>query len=192
MGQAQKISYYTLDEYLAFERETDIRHEYLDGEIVAMGGASRTHNMLVFNLGSAIRPHLRGTSCRIGGSDMKVLIKAVNRSYYPDLVVSCSSPHDEIDDYTETQPRLVVEILSPSTAVVDRTEKRLNYQRLDSLQEYVLVAQNERLVEVYRRQRNGWVHITYGAAEVIELSSLDLHLAMDVIYEDVLSASDER
>ncbi len=191
MGQAQKIPYYTLDEYLVFERETDIRHEYLDGEIVAMGGASRIHNTLVFNLGSAIRPHLRGTPCRIGGSDMKVLIEAVNRSYYPDLVVSRSDPHDEIDDYTETQPRFIVEILSPSTAAIDRTEKRLNYQRLDSLQEDVLVAQNERLIEIYRRQSDGWIYINYGADEVIELSSLNLYLGMDTIYEDVPLTSDE-
>lgn len=185
MSQTQKIHRYSVDEYFALERKSDVRHEYLDGEIVAMGGASRIHNMLVFNLGTAIRPKLRGTTCRIGGGDMKVFIAAANRAYYPDLVVSCSDPGDEIDEYTETQPRLIVEILSSSTAATDRSEKRLNYQRLDSLQDYVLVAQTEPSVEVYSRLPEGWTCTVYGAGETVALSSIDLQLPMAVIYEDV-------
>lgn len=185
MSQAQKIHRYSVDEYFALERESDVRHEYLDGEIVAMGGASRVHNMLVLNLGAAIRPYLRGTPCRIGANDMKVFIAAANRAYYPDLVVSCSDPGDEIDDYTETHPRLIVEILSPSTEATDRSEKRLNYQRLDTLQEYVLVAQSEPLVEIYSRQQDGWTCTEYSAGEAVVLSSIDLQLPMAVIYEDV-------
>jgi len=73
-----------------------------------MGGASSIHNILAFNLGTAIRPKLRGTTCRIGGGNMKVSIAAANRAYYPDLVISCSDPGDEIDEYTETKPRLIV------------------------------------------------------------------------------------
>jgi len=186
MSQARHIHRYTVDEYLALERESDVRHEYLDGEIIAMGGASRAHNTLVFNLGTAIRPQLRGTPCRIGGSDMKVFIAAANRGYYPDLVVSCSDPADEVDDYTETRPLLIIEILSPSTATTDRTEKRLNYQRLDSLQEYVLVAQQKPLVEIYRRQPDGsWTYTQYHANDEIELTSIDLRLFMAVVYEDI-------
>ncbi len=185
MSQPQKIQRYSVDEYLALERESDVRHEYLDGEIVAMGGASRTHNMLVFNLGTAIRPQLRGTPCRIGGGDMKVFIAAANRAYYPDLVVSCSDPGEEVDDYTETQPRLIVEILSSSTAATDRSEKRINYQRFDSLQDYVLIAQSEPAVEVYSRQPDGWNYTVYGSGETVVLSSIDLQLPMALIYEDV-------
>lgn len=184
MSQAQRIQRYSVEEYFALERDTDVRHEYLDGEIVAMGGASRTHNTLVLNLAAVIRPRLRGTSCRIGGGDMKVFIESANRGYYPDLVVSCGDPTEEVDEYTETRPVLVVEVISPSTAVIDRTEKRLNYQRLDSLQEYVLVAQHEPLVEVYQRQSEGWTHIQYCADDTIELTSIDLRLAMSVVYED--------
>ena len=185
MNQTQKIHRYSVDEYFALERESDVRHEYLDGEIVAMGGASRIHDMLVFNLGTAIRPILRGTTCRIGGGDMKVFIAAANRAYYPDLVVSCSDPGDEIDEYTETQPRLIVEILSSSTAVTDRSEKRLNYQRLDSLQDYALVAQSKPSVEVYSRLPDGWTCTEYAAGETVALSSIDLELPMAMIYEDV-------
>lgn len=185
MSQVQKIQRYSVSEYFTLERNSDIRHEYLDGEIVAMGGASRVHNALVFNLASAIRPHLRGTPCRIGGSDMKVFIAVANRAYYPDLVVSCGDPADEVDEYTETRPLLIVEILSPTTAVTDRTEKRLNYQRLDSLQEYILVAQREFLVEIYRRQGDDWTHTQYSVGEEIELTSIDLRLPLSVVYEDI-------
>ena len=185
MSQTNKIDRYSIDEYFALERESDVRHEYLDGEIVAMGGASRIHDILVFNLGTAIRPRLRGTACRIGGGDMKVFIAAANRAYYPDLVVSCSDPSDEIDEYTETQPQLIVEILSPSTSTTDRSEKRLNYQRLDSLQDYVLIAQSECRVEVFSRLPDGWTSTVYGAGDTVALPSIDLQIPMAVIYEDV-------
>jgi Uma2 family endonuclease len=188
MSQVQKIQRLSVTEYCTLERETDVRHEYIDGELIAMGGASRVHNTIAFNLVAAIRPHLRGTSCRIGGGDMKVFIKALNRGYYPDLVVSCNDPANEAnktDEYTETRPLLVIKVLSPSTTVTDRTEKRLNYQRLDSLQEYVLVAQHKSSVEVYRRQPDGWLYIQYSAGDDIELASIDLSLPVSIIYEDI-------
>ncbi len=185
MSHATRIRRYTLAEYLAMEPEGDVRHEFVDGEIFAMVGASRVHNALVMNLVTAIRPHLRGTPCRIAGQDMKVLITAANRSYYPDLVVSCGDPGDEIDDYTETRPCLIIEVLSPSTATIDRREKRLAYQMLDSLRDYVLVAQTEPLVEVYCRQPAGWTRTSYGTDETVVLPSIDLRLPMAVIFEDV-------
>lgn len=185
MSQAQKIHRYSIDEYLALERESDMRHEYLDGEIFAMVGSSRAHNALATSLTAAIYLHLRGTPCRVASNDMKVLIAAANRAYYPDLVVSCSDPAEEIDDYTETHPRLIIEVLSLSTAAIDRREKRLAYQTLDSLQDYVLVAQTEPLVEVYSRQSDGWMHTTYGAGETVVLPAIDLQLPVAVIYEDV-------
>lgn len=186
MSQAQKIQRLSIGAYFAMERDSAIRHEYLDGEIVAMGGASRTHNTLVFNLGAAIRPHLRGTPCRMGGSDMKVFIEAANRAYYPDLVVSCSNPADEPDEYTETQPILIVEVLSPSTARVDRTEKRINYQRLDSLQDYVLIAQREPMTTVYHRQVDSdWTQTDYRADDVIELASINVELPLSTLYEGI-------
>lgn len=185
MSHAVRIRRYTLTEYLAMEPEGDVRHEFIDGEIFAMAGASRTHNTLVMNLAAAIRPQLRGTPCRIASQDMKVLIAAINRAYYPDLVVSCGDPAEEIDDYTETHPRLIIEVLSSSTATTDRREKRLAYQTLDSLQDYVLVAQTEPRVEVYSRQPDGWTQTIYGTNETIALPSVGLWLPMAVIFEDV-------
>ena len=192
MSHAIPIRRYTLAEYLAMEPEGDVRHEFVDGEIFAMVGASRVHNALVMNLVAAIRPHLRGTPCRIASHDMKVLIAAGNRAYYPDLVVSCNDPVNELDDYTETHPRLIIEVLSPSTATVDRREKRLAYQTLDSLRDYVLVAQDKPLVEVYSRQPDGWTQTSYVANETVVLPSIDVELLMSVIFEDVPLASTPR
>lgn len=192
MSQAHKIRSYSVSEYFALEQDSQTRHEYLDGEIIPMGGASRAHNIIVFNLGAVIRPHLRGTSCRLGGSDMKVFIASANRAYYPDLMVSCGDPGAGADDYTETQPLLIVEVLSPTTATIDRSEKRLNYQRLDSLQECLLISQHEALLELYRRQPEGWMYIGYGADDEIELTSIDLRLPVAVIYEDIALPANRR
>ena len=189
MSQAVPKQLFTLEEYLAIEPEGNVRHEFVDGELYAMTGTSRAHNIITVNLTAAIRPHLRGTPCRVVSTDMKVVIAAANRGYYPDLLVSCSDPADEIDSYTETQPRLVIEVLSPSTEAFDRSDKSTHYRRIDSLQDFVLVAQTEPLVEVYNRQAGGWTHTVYGPGGVVTLASIDLCLPMAVIYEDVPLAS---
>ena len=186
MTSAIHIPRYTLDEYLAMEPEGEVRHEYINGEIFAMVVSSLPHNIIVMNLGTAIRPHLRGTACRVVANDRKVLIAPAQRVYYPDLLVSCGKAEHSIDVYTETQPVLIVEVLSKSTARIDRQQKRLDYQMLDSLQDYVLVAQTERLVEVYSRQAaEHWTQTVYRDDDRIELPSIELSLPMAVIYEDV-------
>ena len=189
MGQAQRIPHYTLTEYLVLERATDVRHEYLDGLLVAMGGASRRHNRLVLNLGAALLTHLEGTPCRVDANDLKVAVAAVNRVYYPDLVVSCSNLEDEIDDYTESPPCLIAEVLSPSTEILDRTEKRVNYQRLESLEDYVLIAQDKSIVERYSRTTDGWIRSIYHGDESILLPSIDFELPVKTLYAGVASLS---
>jgi Uma2 family endonuclease len=171
-----------LAEYLAIEPEGKVRHEFIDGELVAMTGTSRAHNLITMNLGAAIRPHLRGTPCRVVSTDMKVVIATAQRGYYPDLIVSCSDPADELDEYTETQPQLIIEVLSPSIEAFDRTEKWRPYQPLSSLQDDVRVAQSAPQVEVYSRQAAGWQQTPYGPGATVELPSIDLELPMVVIY----------
>ena len=186
MSRAAPKRLFTLAEYLALEPEGNVRHEFIDGELFAMTGTSRAHNAIVTNLTIALGLHCRGTPCRVASSDMKVLIAAANRGYYPDVVVSCSDPANQPDEYTESQPRLIIEVLSPSTEVADRQRKRLDYQKLDSLHDYVLIAQSEPKVDVHSRQRGGvWVPATYGADETVVLPSIDLQLPTAVIYEDV-------
>ena len=176
---------FTLADYLTIEPEGNVRHEFIDGELVAMTGTSKAHNFITMNLGAAIHGHLRGTPCRVASHDLKVVIAAANRGFYPDLVVTCSEDNQD-DNYTETQPRLIVEVLSPSTEAFDRGDKRLAYQQLDSLQDYVLIAQDRPAVEVYHRQGGDvWVRSEYGPGDTVTLASIDLRLAMALIYEDI-------
>ncbi|MDJ0649195.1 MAG: Uma2 family endonuclease [Xenococcaceae cyanobacterium MO_188.B19] len=177
----------TVEEYLKFEQDAEIRHEYVAGQIYAMAGASEAHNLIVTNLIAILRPHLRGSSCRAFVSDMKVKVKAQQADifYYPDLLVTCD-PNDS-KKYFKTNPNLIVEVLSDSTETTDRREKRLNYQTIKSLQEYVLVSQNEMKVEIYRRDKNdNWTVETLGKNDNLVLDSVGLTLTMADIYEDVL------
>ncbi len=180
----------TVEEYLKFEQDGEIRHEYVAGQIYAMTGSSREHNLIATNIISLLRPHLRGGSCRAFVSDMKVKIKANNQKadlfYYPDVVVTCD-PQDR-KRYFLTSPCLVIEILSPSTQTTDKREKRINYQTIDSLQEYVLVSQDEIKVEIYRKNEQGdWTVETLAKDNNLQLDSVGLTLMMTDIYEDVFS-----
>lgn len=178
----------TVEEYLKFEQDSEIRHEYVAGQIYAMAGASEAHNLIVTNLIAILRPHLRGSSCRVFVSDMKVKVKTQNADifYYPDLLVTCDSNDNK--KYFKTNPNLIVEVLSNSTETTDKREKRVNYQNIESLQEYVLVSQDEIKVEVYRKDNEGnWTVETLGKDDNLQLSSVGLTLTMADIYEDVFN-----
>ncbi|MDJ0677250.1 MAG: Uma2 family endonuclease [Calothrix sp. MO_167.B42] len=181
------VNLLTIEEYLKFELESEIRHEYVDGEIFAMAGASEEHNLITTNIIALLRPHLRGTPCRAFVSDMKVKIKVqkANIFYYPDLVVTCD-PNDK-ERYFKTLPTLIVEVLSNSTKTIDKREKRLNYQSIESLQEYVLVSQSEIKVEIYRKDAQGnWLLEILGKGDELRLDSIGLNLTIADIYEDVI------
>ena len=178
----------TVEEYLKLEQDAEIRHEYVAGQTYAMDGSSRGHNLIVGNLVAILRPHLRGSSFRTFFSDMKVKVKTQQADifYYPDLLVTCD-PNDS-KKYFKTSPNLVVEVLSDSTKTTDRREKRINYQSIDSLQEYVLVSQDEIKVEIYRKDNQGdWTIETFGKNDDLSLDSVGLTLTMTDIYEDVFS-----
>ncbi|MEA5618373.1 Uma2 family endonuclease [Cronbergia sp. UHCC 0137] len=181
------LNIFSVEEYLEAEKSSDIRHEYVAGQVFAMAGASEEHNLIAGNIYAILRPHLRGSSCRAFVSDMKVKVK-VSRAdifYYPDILVTCN-PEDK-ERYFKTRPSLIIEVLSNSTAKTDKREKRINYQNLDSLQEYVLVYQNEIKVEVYRQDIEGnWSTEVLGKEDKLRLDSVDLTLTMDDIYEDVI------
>lgn len=171
-------------EYLENEKSSAVRHEYLAGLVYAMAGASATHNIIAGNLFTRLRAHLRGGPCRTFISDMKVKIEAVDTFYYPDVLVACD-PSDNAD-YFRTNPILIIEVSSPTTAVTDRREKLLAYQKILGLREYVLVAQDEISVQVYRRDKNGrWWEETLGPDDTIELESVDLNISVKEAYEDV-------
>ena len=134
-------------EYLAGERDSDVRHEYVDGQVYAMAGASDRHNRIALNIASRPNEHLVNDECEAFVSDMKIKVEEA-LYYYPDVVVTCDPPGG--DAYFRTQPRLIVEVTSPSTERVDRHEKLHAYRRIESLQEYVLVSQDAPPIEVHR------------------------------------------
>ncbi|MDJ1169268.1 Uma2 family endonuclease [Roseofilum sp. BLCC_M154] len=175
----------TVEEYLHVEEDSPIRHEYLGGHIFAMAGASQEHNLIAGNLLALLRPHLRGSSCRVFMSDMKVQIQD-NIFYYPDVLVTCN-PEDN-QRYFKTQPNLIIEVLSQSTESLDRREKLMHYQKLESLKEYVLVSQDKVQVQVYRQETPGnWTVQILDTDSELSLESLGLTLTMAQIYEDVFN-----
>ena len=185
MGESLRMAHVSIDDYLAGERTAEQRHEYVDGELFAMGGASRAHNSLAANLLIRLGAHIEGGPCRIASSDMKVRPAIATRFYYPDLVVSCNDPAEEEDVYVETHPTIVVEILSASTEQTDRREKRVAYQGIATLREYVLVAQDARRVQVYRRDGADWLVDVFGPAERTALKSVGFVLDVDDLYRNV-------
>ena len=183
------LTHLTVEEYLKAEESSEIRHEYLDGQIFAMSGASREHNLIAGNIFARLRTHLRGSSCRTFISDMKVKIQIDNQKadlfYYPDVVVTCNSTDKQ--RFFLTSPSLIIEVLSPSTETTDRREKLLNYQKLDSLREYVLVSQDKVKIEVYRKDIQGnWSLIILGKDDELRLDSIGATLTMVEVYEDVI------
>lgn len=167
------------DEYLTHERTSDVRHEYVDGEVFAMVGSSLRHNEIAGNIFATLRLSARDRGCRAYMSDAKVRVELANAYYYPDVVVTCDPPAN--DRYVINAPSLIVEVLSDSTESIDRRSKRPHYQSIPSLRELVLVAQDERRVEVYRRTADGWLHETITSGAVM-LEALGITLPLDDIY----------
>ncbi len=183
------INLFTVEEYLELEKTSEVRHEYLGGQIFAMSGGSKEHNTISLNIASRLRSDLRGGSCSVFMADMKVNIRVINQNkniyYYPDVVVSCDS--DDKDRYSLNYPCLIIEVLSPSTEITDKREKFVNYRDLESLQEYVLISQNEIKIEVYRQDNQGnWLMQTLGKDNELHLNSINLTPTMADIYEDVI------
>ncbi|HNK33321.1 MAG TPA: Uma2 family endonuclease [Plasticicumulans sp.] len=173
----------TVADYLAGERDAELRHEYENGFVRAMTGTSRAHNSIAMNVAAVLHSHLRGSPCRVHVSDVKVHVDLADdqRFYYPDVLVDCGSGGDA---YVASAPKLVVEVLSASTERRDRAEKAQGYRRLPTLAEYVLIAQDVRRVEVYRRSE-GWEfeRTIDSAATPVRFESLGLELTLDAIYE---------
>ncbi|MFO8038350.1 MAG: Uma2 family endonuclease, partial [Sodalinema sp.] len=143
--------YITPEDYLAAEEISPIRHEYRDGEVFAMTGGTQAHHTIVGNLFFALKTHLRSSGCRIFAEGMKTRVEASNAFYYPDVVVTCDDRDRQPQSQYIEYPRLIIEVLSPSTARFDRTEKFADYRTIPSLEEYVLVSSDRQQVEVFQK-----------------------------------------
>ncbi|MEA1048452.1 Uma2 family endonuclease [Lamprobacter modestohalophilus] len=184
MSNLAVSSFITVDDYLAGEAESPIKHEYVDGEVFAMGGATDAHVTISLNLASSLRAHLRGGPCRVYITDMKLQVERANAFFYPDVFVTCAAA-DAPEPLIKRSPSVVIEILSKSTEGYDRGDKFARYRLLDSLQDYVLIDSRRRVIDVFRRHADGWLLQPLAEDDRLELPTLDFGCTMDEIYEDV-------
>jgi Uma2 family endonuclease len=176
----------TYADYLAAEQNSDCRHEFIDGVIVAMAGGSDEHNALTSRLAIVLGTRLTGT-CRMYSPDQRFWIAARARGRYADGSVICGPPeHPAHDDQATTNPTIVLEVLSPSTEGDDDGDKRTDFQSLASLGAYVLVAQDQRRVKVYRRDQDKWHVSTYGDGDSFELPTLTAPVPVAELYEGIV------
>lgn len=183
-------SYYTPEQYLALEREAEYKSEYINGQIFAMSGASREHDLIAVNLIRELSSQLRGRPCELHISDMRVKVSPTGMYTYPDVTVVCGEPQfEDVHVDTLTNPTLIIEILSPSTEAYDRGEKFAHYRRLPSLTDYVLVAQDTVQIEHYVRQDNTGGHwdftVTSDPSGTLHLPSIGCNVIVRDIYERV-------
>ena len=172
-----------VEAYLAAEERSEVRHEYLGGVVYAMAGETRAHNEIVGNLYAALRSHLKGSRCKLYVSDIRVTLSLHDDAYfyYPDLAVTCDGR--DSDPRFVRYPKVLIEVLSPSTERVDRREKFFAYTTIESLEEYVLVAQPAQEVTVFRRGDAWRAEKSAGIEDVVTVNSLRLELPLAAIYE---------
>ena len=172
-------------DYLAGEQRANIRHEYVDGKVYAMAGTSLRHNDIAMNIAFALRLAARGTPCRVNVSDVKVRAEKPKAYYYPDVIVGCAD--DETHDYYLEKPCVIVEVTSPSTEWKDRHQKTVAYQKIDSLQAYLIVAQDRIQVTAYYRDADGaWDVALYDqVAQTIPMPCAAESLSFADIYEGI-------
>ena len=170
----------SLDEFLAWEREQPERHEFSNGVVTMITGASLAHVTLSMNLVQRLRQSLRGSGCRPFSSDAKVIANGAVR--YPDVSVTCQ-PIIGTEDIVP-EPVVVIEVISRSTERVDRGHEKIDYFATPSIRQYAIVEQDERLVDRYTRADNGWINEVVTDAGVVNLTSIGVELPLDAIYED--------
>lgn len=180
--------FYTSEEYLDFEREALDKHEFVDGEIIAMAGASREHNLIGTNVGTEIRFNLKGRNCETYISDMRVRTKP-NRYRYPDVVLICGEPQFDDDEEFDIllNPTVVIEVLSKSTEFRDKTEKLEEYRKMDSIRECLLISQDEMHIQHFIKQTvKQWILRIYETPdEIVVLESIGCEILLADIYAQV-------
>lgn len=177
----------TPEEYLTRERKAITKSEYVSGKIIAMAGASFTHNIITTNLSTVLNNQLMDGDCMVMTSDMRVKASATSSYFYPDVVIVCDKPRFEDDTFDILlNPIVILEVLSPSTEDYDRIDKFSHYQRLASLKEYILVSQDEVYVEHYKRHGTLWKPTEFRSLEnVLSLTSIVCELSLRDIYRRI-------
>jgi Uma2 family endonuclease len=187
---ATKSTHHTIDEYLRRERQSVDKHEYRDGEILLMSGGTMNHSLIIANVIRELGNRLKGTPCRVFDSNLRVRIPPTILYTYPDVSILCGKHHADPQDpsgETITNPRVVIEVLSDSTEAYDRGAKFTRYRMLESLEEYVLVAQNTPTIETYLRQSGGtWLLTpTNGREATARIRCLSADIPLIEVYAGV-------
>ncbi|MDD1617146.1 MAG: Uma2 family endonuclease [Methylococcaceae bacterium] len=187
MTALKKITHLTEQEYLALELDADMRHEYIDGQLYAMAGASERHNRIALNIGFHLRMAARGGHCGVFMSDMKLKLAWQKTYYYPDIMLVCNAQDN--NEYYKQQPCFIAEVLSASTANTDKREKLLAYTKIPSLRYYLLISSDKTQVEYFVRDtQDEWQTALLEADEIlnIDCENYQAVLRLSDIYEDVV------
>jgi Uma2 family endonuclease len=190
MGQAALQMPMSAAEFLAWDALQTVKHEFVQGEVFAMAGASKAHVAVTLNVAMALRKHLRGSPCSTFITDMKLQVEAADAFFYPDVMVTCSAA-DAADLLVVREPTLLVEVLSPTTAAYDRGAKFAAYRRLPSLREVVLIDPDSRRCDVFRKGADAaglWVLHPFEPGQAVHLASVALDLGADVLWDEVPAA----
>src|SRR5947209_20231616 len=183
----------SVEEYLELDRNSvDARYEYIDGVVTMLAGGTTNHSRISVNVVSLLRGALRGSPCEVFNSDLRVSISST-RYVLPDASVSCVAGDLEGENDTISSPRVIVEVLSPSTEATDRGKKFRYYQSCLSIHEYVLISTQEQAVDVYRRASdNLWTLHPFGPGDEVELKSIDVSILLEALYENVTVLTDSQ
>lgn len=186
MPLATETAHFSPEAYLEWEKLSEIKHEYLNGEVFAITGAKDAHVTVCGNLFVQLHSHLRGGPCRPYMADMKVSVEKANAFFYPDILITCDD-RDRETEYFKSFPVLIVEVLSESTAAYDRGGKFSAYRKLDSLREYVLVDPDTMSVDCFRLDETTahWVLYPFTAGETVEFASIGFSAPIKSFYENV-------
>ena len=191
MGLPQPKLKMTPAEFTEWEHQQESKYEFVNGEVYEVygnglaGGARREHNAAIGNVYALLKNHLRGTPCRAYIADMQVQVLATGDSFYPDVVVSCEAEALNAE-ITLTQPKVIVEVLSPTTADYDRSDKFQKYRLIPSLREYVLIDPNTKTIDIYRWQESGdWLLAVADGERGLTLTSLEFTADRAAVFEDV-------
>ncbi len=188
MSEAAHRPRYTLEEYLRVEEMSNVRHEFLDGEIYVMAGGTPEHGRIAANIIMLLGAHTSQRRCAVFTSDVRVRVAATGLDTYPDVTVVCGRlEYDLRDPHAIANPTLLVEVTSSSTEAYDRGEKLSHYKQIPSLREVVIVSHAERRVDVWSRQQSDdWRPASFGASDQVRLASIEAALPVDAIYADPL------
>lgn len=187
MALAKLKTKINVDDYLEGEKVSRTKHEYLNGEVYAMAGASEKHHRICLNLIKKLDSHLENSACDAFITDMKLKVDE-STFYYPDVFVACDkNPESE---YYREEPILIIEVISPSTRQTDRREKLRAYQQIPSVQEYMIIEQEKIYIELHRRQPDGrWITYFFNDDEDFTLESVNLRLELAEVYRRVVLGS---